>query len=204
MKKNPIPVSAFNTFFEQHNDFHAYGFSEWVFCPGMLFQDLNSWWTQGNARPVPHEGIDLCLFRDRAGKIHRLDEKARIPVMYDGVITHIHDDFLGKSIYVRHSIDGKKGCKLHSIYGHVLPGNICKVEHGVREGDIIATIAPAPEKGRIPPHAHITLAWLPETLSCEKLNWEELGNPDSVTLSNPLDFIDCKYSIEDKIKMIIP
>ncbi|KAA3607638.1 MAG: hypothetical protein D8M57_10370 [Candidatus Scalindua sp. AMX11] len=189
MEKNTIPKSAFNTFFEQHNAFQSCGFSEWVFSPGMLYRDRNSWWKSGAIRPVPHEGIDLYLFRDKTGQICRLNGYTMIPVMYDGLLMHIHDDFLGKSLYVKHHIS-IKGQTLHTIYGHVVPEKSSELGDTAREGEIIATVASPSKKSAVPPHVHITMAWLPDTLSCKELNWETIGNHDHITLCNPLDFID--------------
>ena len=110
--------------------------------------------------------------------------------MYTGDIVHIHDDFLGKSIYVKHSINDKSGNTLHTIYGHTLPWNRNDTGRKVCEGDIIAEIAALSENSKIHPHIHITMAWIPETLSCKKLNWETIGNPRLVTLCNPLEYID--------------
>ncbi len=193
-ERGMIPRPTFNTFFEQHNAFQACGFSEWVFYSGMLFQDRNTWWESVHERPVPHEGIDLTLFRDNNGLIHHINENTKVPVMYDGLVVHVHDDFLGKSLYVKHCSIDTKGHTLHTIYGHVAPINFCELGDTVREGDIIATVAPPSKKSKIPPHIHLTMAWLPDTLSCKRLTWESIGNHDSVILCNPLDFIESGWS----------
>ena len=195
-EKNTIPESTFKMFFAKHNnDFHAYGFREWIFYPGMLFQDREAWWTDNGFRPAPHEGIDLCFYRDNTGQVRRIGNGVKIPVMYTGDIVHIHDDFLGKSIYVKHSIKDKSGNALHTIYGHTVPGKHQNTGKRVREGDIIAEIAALSENSKILPHIHITMAWIPETLSCKKLNWETIGNPRLVTLCNPLEYIDSRQEM---------
>jgi hypothetical protein len=195
-EENSIPESTFKTFFAKHNnDFHTYGFKEWIFYPGMLFQDREAWWTDNGFRPAPHEGIDLCFYRDNEGQVRRIGNGTKIPVMYTGEIVHIHDDFLGKSIYVKHRINDKSGNVLHTIYGHTVPGNRHDTGKSVHEGDTIAEIAALSEKSKILPHIHITMAWIPETLSCKKLNWETIGNPRLVTLCNPLEYIDSKLEV---------
>jgi hypothetical protein len=194
-EENTIPESKFKTFFTKHNNFHTYGFKEWIFYPGMLFQDTEAWWTDNSFRPAPHEGIDLCFYRDNTGQVRRIGNGTKIPVMYTGDIVHIHDDFLGKSIYVKHSINDKSGNALHTIYGHTVPRNRHDTRKRAREGDIIAEIAALSENSKILPHIHITMAWIPETLSCKKLNWEIIGNPRLVTLCNPLEYIDSKFEV---------
>ncbi len=198
VRETTIPKSTFNTLFVQYNDLNAYSFEEWVFYPGMLFQDLHTWWSNGDVRPTPHEGIDICFFRDKNGQVRRLGKDTNIPVMYDGEIIHIHDDFLGKSIYVKHNSSDKNGKALYTIYGHTIPENHYGVGKIVCEGDIIATIAADATKGRrIPPHLHITTAWLPESLSRKELNWQIISDPQLVALCNPLDLIDCRYHIDN-------
>ncbi len=195
-EENKIPGSAFNSFFiKRNNDLNTHGFKEWVFYPGMLFQDREAWWTDNGFRPAPHEGIDLCFYRDNEGQVRRIGNGTKIPVMYTGEIVHIHDDFLGKSIYVKHRINDKSGNVLHTIYGHTVPENRHDTGKSVHEGDTIAEIAALSEKSKILPHIHITMAWIPETLSCKKLNWETTGNPRLVTLCNPLEYIDSRLEV---------
>ena len=195
-EENSIPESTFKTVIAKHNnDFHTYGFKEWIFYPGMLFQDREAWWTDNGFRPAPHEGIDLCFYRDNEGQVRRIGNGTKIPVMYTGEIVRIHDDFLGKSIYVKHRINDKSGNDLHTIYGHTIPCNHHDTGKRVHEGDIIAEIAAIPENSKILPHIHITMAWIPETLFGKKLNWETIGNPHLVTLCNPLEYIDSRLEV---------
>ncbi len=189
-KENTIPESTFKTFFTKHNNFHTYGFKEWIFYPGMLFQDMEAWWTDNSFRPTPHEGIDLCFYRDSTGQVRRINNGTKIPVMYTGDIVHIHDDFLGKSIYVKHSINDKSGNVLHTIYGHTIPWNHHDTGKKVREGNIIAEVAAISENSKVLPHIHITMAWIPESLPCKKLNWETIWTSRLITLCNPLEYID--------------
>ncbi|MBC8549676.1 MAG: hypothetical protein H8D23_08485 [Candidatus Brocadiales bacterium] len=194
-EENTIPESTFKTFFTKHNNFHTYGFKEWIFYPGMLFQDMEAWWTDNGLRPTPHEGIDLCFYRDNTGQVRRIDIGTKIPVMYAGDIVHIHDDFLGKSIYVKHCINDKSGNSLHTIYGHTNPRNLQDTKKRVCEGDIIAEVAAISEDSKVLPHIHITMAWIPESLPCKKLNWDTIWNSRSVTLCNPLEYIDTKLDV---------
>ncbi len=195
-EESTIPESTFKTFFVKHNnDFHTYGFKEWIFYPGMLFQDMKAWWTYNDFRPAPHEGIDLCFYKDNTGQVRRIDKETKIPVMYTGDIVHVHDDFLGKSIYVKHSTNYKRGNTLHTIYGHTIPGNHHDTGKRVREGDIIAEVAALTENSKVLPHIHITMAWIHESLPCKKLNWDTIENHRLVTLCNPLEHIDSKLEV---------
>ncbi|GAX62004.1 metalloendopeptidase [Candidatus Scalindua japonica] len=189
-KENKIPESTFATSFLRHNNgFHIYEFKEWVFYPGMLFQDTEAWWKNNGLRPAPHEGIDFCYYRDKTGQVRHVGNGTKIPVMYTGDIVYIHDDFLGKSIYIKHSFKDKSGKTLHTVYGHTKPGNNQDLGKRVYEGDIIAEVAATSENSRIHPHIHITMAWIPESLPCNQLNWESIGNSRYITLCNPLKYI---------------
>jgi hypothetical protein len=114
--------------------------------------------------------------------------------MYTGDIVHIHDDFLGKSIYVKHRINDKGGNALHTIYGHTIPWNQHGMGKRVHEGDIIAEVAAISENSKVLPHIHITMAWIPESLPCKKLNWETIWTSRLITLCNPLEYIYPAYT----------
>ncbi len=196
---NTIPESIFKTAIINHNsDLHTYGLKEWVFYPGMLFKEMAAWWTDNGLRPTPHEGIDLCLYRDNTGQVRHIDSGTKIPAMYTGDIVRIHDDFLGKSIYVKHRINDKSGNALHTIYGHTTPEDNHVTGKRVREGDIIAEIAALSEDSKIPPHIHLTMAWIPESFPSVKLSWDVIGNPRLITLCNPLEHIDIKNTVARK------
>ncbi len=184
-----LPESKFNSFFIQYNSFKTHRFEKWIFYPGMLFQDTEAWWANDAVRPTPHEGIDLCFYKDNSGQIHRIGKGTKIPVMYDGEVAHIQDDFLGQSIYVKHNTIDKTGNILHTVYGHTIPLNHHATNMILREGDIIAEMAISQKSRKIHPHIHITMAWLPDSLSYKKINWETLGNPQLASLCNPIEYL---------------
>ncbi len=165
----------------------------------MLYQDMDTWWTDNSARPIPHEGIDLCFYKDNSGQVRRIGKETKIPVMYDGEIVHIHDDFLGKSIYVKHNTIDETGNILHTVYGHTIPLNHHDTNMTVCEGEIIAKMAISPKNRKIHPHIHITIAWLPESLSIKKINWKTIGNSQLVTLCNPIEYLGIKYTVDRSI-----
>ncbi len=189
-EKHIFLKSKFNSFFTKHNDFNTHGFKEWIFYPGMLYQDTEAWWSEDAVRSSPHEGIDLCFYKDNYGQIHSIEKGTKLPVMYDGEIAHVHEDFLGKSIYVKHNKINEMGNILHTIYGHIIPLNRHDTNMTVREGDIIAEVAISPKNKSIHPHIHITIAWLPASLPYKKISWKTIGNPQLVTLCNPLEYLN--------------
>ncbi len=68
----------------------------------------------------------------------------------------------------------------------------------MREGDLLGTIAGiGKRKSVIPPHIHISVAWISKSLRYDKIDWDYIGNPDVAVLLNPLEIIDCRYSILD-------
>lgn len=116
--------------------------------------------------------------------------------MYNGEVVHIGNDFLGKSLYVNHNIYNDNGNKLYTIYGHASPYYGIDVGKILNEGDVIATIAPIRRKTKILPHLHISTAWLPESFLYEKLDWETINSCNTIILCDPLEFINCNYTVE--------
>jgi len=99
----------------------APGFQEWVFCPGMLFQSTGKWWGKRGERNRPHEGLDLLLYRNDEGSIRHIDASFLVPMLADGRIVGMMDDFLGQSIIVEHpSLKGNPE-NILTMYGHTHP-----------------------------------------------------------------------------------
>lgn len=167
------------------------GFEEWIFCPGMLFNALDKWWGDHEKRDRPHEGLDLCLYRDRWNGIRRLKQKAKIPAIHDGVVVGILSDFLGESLIVEHDIHNSSDIRFCSIYGHTNPSGDLRIGTVVRGGDIIASLAGAPQsRSHIFPHLHLSFGWIQRGVSYDKLDWETIGSPNMITLVDPLLVID--------------
>jgi hypothetical protein len=99
-----VMKACFTDAFFKANHFGAGGFTAWVFHPNMLFGAKQNWWGPKRPRPRPHEGIDLCLFRDGLDGIVLIGEGTRVPAMYDGVVAKIMPDFLGESIVLEHKL----------------------------------------------------------------------------------------------------
>ena len=187
--------TEFSDFLIRNNGLDAAGFQEWIFYPGMLFESSDKWWGDGGRRDRAHEGIDICFYRDKADQCFRLDESTRIPVMYDGEIIKVADDYIGRSIYVSHKIYAKNRRQLYTIYSHTQPYSSVVAGRRVSAGDIIATIENAGKKKvKMLSHLHLSMAWVPRPFACENLSWQTMNDPRMVTLCNPLEVIFCKYS----------
>jgi hypothetical protein len=178
------------------NGLEEAGFDRWAFYPEMLFGAQRKWWGDRGHRPGPHEGIDLCLFATKAGEALRLRESSRIPVMFDGEILSIEEDFVGKSLYVRHRIDDGEGRQLFTIYGHTKPANGVQTGGRIGQGEVIATLSSAEKRpADVFAHLHLSVAWVSETQPSEELNWEKLHDPGVAILLDPLHVMDCPYKI---------
>jgi murein DD-endopeptidase MepM/ murein hydrolase activator NlpD len=190
-KTRSLKNTRFTEFLIRKNDLDPGGFNGWVFCPGMLFNSTDKWWGDQGKRDKPHEGLDLCLYRDREDTILRLGEKSKVPVIYDGTVVGIVDDFLGKSVIIEHLFSDYDNNRLCSIYGHTIPEDSLYVGKIVKQGDVIATLADSnTSKTGIFPHLHISVGWTSKEISYDSLNWENIGDPNTVTLLDPLKVID--------------
>jgi hypothetical protein len=173
------------------------GFHAWAFYPGMLFLSRDTWWGNGGMRDRPHEGVDLCFYKDREGIIHHLtDTPVAIPVLYEGTLVHLVEDYIATSLFVLHDIYDTKGNQLYTIYGHTDPSEELTQGASVKEGSIIATIADAgKKKAKMSSHLHLSIAWIPPSYPPERLNWKSLADQDTVLLVNPLPVIDGTYTV---------
>lgn len=186
--------TRFNEFLIQKNALDERGFKEWILCTGMLFNARDKWWGDNGKRDRPHEGIDLCLYRNRRGKILPIDKNTKIPAMYDGVVVRIINDFLGKSLILEHSFGDSDNGRFYTIYGHIIPYGGLHVDRTVKEGDIIGTLSDSVNlKLKIFPHLHISIGWTSRAIPHVKIDWKTISSPDTLTLLNPIVVIDGHY-----------
>jgi hypothetical protein len=174
------------------------GLESWIFCHGMLFKSPDKWWGDHGRRDFPHEGIDLCLYRDHCGEIGRIDDKTRIPVLNDGVIRAIFKDYLGHAVVVEHDISVIDTAGLISFYAHTKPNADMDIGAKVKKGDILGTIADTSHsKANILPHLHFSL-WHPlKPIHYDGFIWNTIRNPEMITLLDPLPVIDWPYQAFD-------
>jgi hypothetical protein len=195
MKGRQMLESRFTQFFMLRNGLSHEDFSEWLFHPDMLHRALGKWWGDLGRRITPHEGVDVTLYRDKAGAVHQLASDTGVPAMYDGTILSIIPDLLGKTVVLEHESD--EGLFL-TIYGHLIPADAPSMGALVAQGDILGTAA-GPQ-GRTPgllPHVHITLAKVLGNISCSSLDWHQIATSPLFVLKDPLPFLGGRYIIRD-------
>lgn len=172
------------------------GFRSWAFHRGMLFDAQVTWWGSGKKRDTPHEGLDLCLYVDQQETHRLLGSHAKIPVIYDGDIAGVSDDFLGQSIYVKHAIRDGSGNMLYSAYGHTIPAASIEAGVVVVEGQAIAMVADAvPKKTGPVPHLHISLFWVPESLDPDRISWDTISAREALRPIDPLEVLDLPHML---------
>jgi len=173
------------------NGFDPDDFKRWVFCPGMLFDAPDKWWGDYGRRDFPHEGLDFCLYRDGADNLRRLDERTRIPVMHDGRVRALFNDYLGQAVVIEHDSIPAIPEKLISIYAHTKPQDGILPGVNVREGDIIASIADTGRsKTNILPHLHFSFGRPSPDIVYEPFVWNQMRDTGLVTLNNPQSLVD--------------
>ncbi|MDY6952287.1 MAG: peptidoglycan DD-metalloendopeptidase family protein [Thermodesulfobacteriota bacterium] len=195
-----VRKTRFTEFLIRENALDKGGFKEWIFCPGMLFNAPDKWWGDQGKRDKPHEGLDLCLYRDRRGRVLRVDAKTRIPVVYDGEVVGVVNDFLGESVIIEHAFPQTDDRRLCTIYGHTNPQEGLHVGRIVKEGEIIAALAHSGKsKPDMFPHLHISLGWASKSISYDQLDWDTIGASNVLTLLDPLDVIDWPYQLVEDV-----
>jgi murein DD-endopeptidase MepM/ murein hydrolase activator NlpD len=190
-----LTKTEFTRYFIKENGLSESVFKEWVLYSGMLFRATDKWWGDRGRRSRPHEGIDLCFYKDPQERIHALAEGVKIPAMYDGTVAGIINDFIGKSIIIKHRVPGNDSSWFCTIYGHTTPeADIC-TGRTVREGEVIAAVAglSGPVAG-MGPHLHISIGSPASgVVSWDTLAWKHIGDPGVMKLIDPLQVID-RYS----------
>ena len=189
-----MKTSRFTEMLIEENALDQNSFEHWIFCRGMLFNSPEKWWGDHGRRDYPHEGIDLCLYRDRFKRIQRIDENTRLPVMHDGVVKAMFKDYLGKTLVIEHENSNDNNSTFISLYAHTKPSPGIDVGRPVKEGDIVATIGETGKaRSRILPHLHFSLGLPTRSLSYEGFIWNTIRAPELITLLDPLPVIDWPY-----------
>jgi murein DD-endopeptidase MepM/ murein hydrolase activator NlpD len=197
-KSMSLKKSRFTEMLIEENALDQGGFERWVFCQGMLFNSADKWWGDHGRRDYPHEGIDLCLYKDRSRRMRRIDEKTRIPVMQDGVVRAIFKDYLGQAVIIEHENAGSNTTRFISVYAHTEPRSDVKVGRLVKEGDIIATLSDTSNsKANILPHLHFSLGLPANPFSYDGFVWNTMRNPAMILLLDPLAVIDRPHQALD-------
>ena len=176
---NRLPKSEFVSHLIRVNQLHTYDFDRFIFFQGMMFGSVKKWWGKKGLRGSSHEGLDLCFFANTHNEKFRLDETAEIPMLYDGRVEHITEDFLGKTVITRHCFNDPEQPDILSLCGHLNPHKNLKIGDELKEGQVFAKIGGfGNQKKILLPHVHISLA-KPDLLPpANQLEWEFLNTVD--------------------------
>ncbi len=174
------------------------GFDHWIFYPGMLFGDCMEWWGDGRLRRTIHEGIDFAKgFRCGKG-VGAIAAEIPVHSITDGEVAAILDDFIGKSVVVRHSgITRENGDIFHTLLSHIQP-EVSKLQ-SVAKGQVVGRVGRSTGT-TAPIHLHLTGAWVPKGLAVDEVGLNlihpayspvSLADFNSALQNNPL----CRFEI---------
>jgi hypothetical protein len=199
------PIS--NTFYKNFtsiNGFDNNSFREWLLVPGMLFSNEEKWWGGEERRVTPHEGIDLIYYRDGGTVTAWLGPETKIPCLFPGTVATICADFLGTSVFIIHRKYQNEKAVMFTAFGHTKPAPEIQTGTVLEEGDVIGSVADTRGgRHKVPCHLHISVGWIPDSLSFNDLNWKTVSNPKSgIVLVNPLPLLGMPYSIIRSIDTI--
>ena len=136
----------------------------------------------------------MGLYRDREERIRSLDEDTKIPVMYDGVVARVLEDFLGMSVIVDHPIHGMDNFTFCTIYGHIVLKKDLKPGKTINGGEIIGGLADTGRsKTNILPHLHLTIGKASKKICYDDLSWRSIGSGRDLKLLDPLTVLDADY-----------
>jgi murein DD-endopeptidase MepM/ murein hydrolase activator NlpD len=146
--------------------------ASWVFHPGMLFGDSIEWWGGGDQRRTQHEGIDFAEGIRPGFGICRIPEGTPVRAIMDGESVALLDDFLGKTIVVRHSdILNSNGDVFYTLLSHIQP--VTSELGFVAKGQILGSVGKS-TKSRTPAHLHLTGAWIPSHIPPDTIGMKHI------------------------------
>ena len=191
-----LTKSGFTVNFIKANGLLEDDFQEWVLSPEMLFRASDKWWGDRGKRKSSHEGLDLCFYRNHQDRICHMRAGMKIPVLYEGVVVGVVNDFIGKSIIVKHRIPDNSGKEFYTIYGHTIPEGGVYSGSSVSPWGIIARVSGlyGPNTG-ILPHLHISIGFpVSGEVGYDTFDWKDIGDNNIMTFIDPLLVIDM-YSL---------
>jgi murein DD-endopeptidase MepM/ murein hydrolase activator NlpD len=148
------------------------GLASWIFHPGMLFGDPIEWWGDGCRRRTQHEGIDFAEGLVPGCGVCPIPERTPVGSIIDGEAVALLDDFLGKTIVVRHSaIQNSNGDVFYTLFSHIQP--ITQRLGFVAKGQILGSVGKS-TKARAPAHLHLAGAWIPVNISPDAIRMEHI------------------------------
>ncbi len=184
---------------------------QWLFHCGMLFSSKDQWWKDFGLRKSLHEGIDIGFFKfSRLGrttklsfksshkidnnlnhdKIYCFNDSIKIPAMDDGIILNICDDFLGKTIVIRHKYKDKINKSFNRqvlfVYAHILPEKKLTTGFNVKKNNVIAKVCNTYKNSQMPCHLHFSCFETPNNIQYEDLNWNLFAKSLDINIINPI------------------
>ncbi len=160
-----------------------------IFDRGMGFGDSEKWWGSGGVRQLPHEGLDIFLYREKSGEVKKLAPGTRVPSAFNGEVVRVIDDLLGKSLVVKQSAD-LSGSPFYIFYAHVKPLQEIIPGKNVVAGEPVAEIAElSGKRPGISPHLHLSMALIEPGFEMAHISWETIGKSEEIQLLDPLDYI---------------
>ena len=119
-------------------------------------------------------------------KIYYFNDSVKIPAMDDGVILNICDDFLGKTIVIKHRENNFFKKQVLFVYAHILPDQSIKVGMTVKKNNIIATVCDSYKNPQMPCHLHFSCFETSKEIQDEDLNWNFFSKRPDINLINPV------------------
>jgi hypothetical protein len=148
------------------------GFEYWIFQSGMLLGDCAEWWGDGCQRRTEHEGIDFASgFRTGTGCIP-IEGGIPIRSISDGAVVAILDDFIAKTVVLRHSVLVRSnGDVFYTFISHIQPV-VAKTECVVR-GHVVGRVGKS-TNASAPMHLHLTGAWIPSAIAPNEITLDHI------------------------------
>jgi murein DD-endopeptidase MepM/ murein hydrolase activator NlpD len=134
------------------------GFNRWRFRPVMAFGERTEWWGQRGRRRTVHEGLDFVEGFSR-DEVRLIPEGVPARAIASGEVVAVLDDFMGKTIVVRHPSPTLSGGEVfHTILSHIQTEG--SPPSFIKKGGMLGRVGRRAGV-RIRPHLHITGAWFP-------------------------------------------
>jgi murein DD-endopeptidase MepM/ murein hydrolase activator NlpD len=164
------------------------GFKCWIFLPGMLFGSRIEWWGDRCRRRTEHEGLDFATGILNNGDICSIPEGAPVRALADGEVAAVLDDFIRKTVAVRHSaIRRGNGDIFHTLLSHIQPQ--VRLLETVAKGQIIGRVGKSAKAGA-PAHLHLSGAWIPRSIAAHEIRMEHMHPAfEPVALANFNDYL---------------
>ena len=146
----------------------------WIFPPGTGFGEHIEWWGEKNRRRTEHEGVDFAQGYGSDGSVHTIPQGTPVRAIADGEIVTILDDYMNKTVVVRHpSILNSRGQVFCILYSHIKPGAGLPGTF-VAKGRPLGSVIKAKAAGA-PAHLHLTGAWIPQPMDCREITLDKIS-----------------------------